>query len=162
MIACNCHHADLTGQRRTPGQRINVAIDYMLRNQHKPLRVSDLGSVAMLSNSRFFSVFKAETGFSPMEFFIRLRMLRSCELLMNQSLPIKQVAALSGYKDASYFSRLFKSVNGVSPLHYRRIAARTGCAARAEKLESGHMRVSERVNLHMAHEQTMPIRLIDK
>jgi len=109
----------------------------MLNNQDKPLRISDLSSKAGLSESRFFGLFRADTGFSPIGFFIRLRLLRACELLMNESLSIKQVAALSGYKDSFYFSRQFKSINGASPSRYRRFKARRRYAAPIKKLERG-------------------------
>ena len=47
-------------------------------------------------------------------------MRRACELLRNENLSVKEVAALLGYSDPYYFSRLFKSVIGVAPRSYRK------------------------------------------
>ncbi|HXR07467.1 MAG TPA: helix-turn-helix domain-containing protein, partial [Candidatus Acidoferrum sp.] len=51
--------------------------------------------------------------------FIRLRMRQACRLLAATSMSVKEVAAVLGYDDPFYFSRLFKSVNGTPPTDYR-------------------------------------------
>jgi len=91
----------------------------MLQNINKPLRISALSAIAGLSDSYFFSLFKSATGFPPIAFFIRLRIWLARELLRNQNLSIKEVAAQVGYKDSFYFSRIFKLVTGVAPQDYR-------------------------------------------
>lgn len=102
-------------------QRVGSAINHMLQNVNKPLRISALSAIAGLSDSYFFSLFKSATGSSPIAYFIRLRMRLACELLQNQGLSIKEVAAEVGYKDSAYFSRVFKLVTGVSPGNYRNV-----------------------------------------
>jgi AraC-like DNA-binding protein len=82
-----------------------------------------LSAIAGVSDSHFFPLFKSATGCTPIDFFIRLRMTRACELLQNQKMTIKEVADLIGYDDPFYFSRLFKSVIGVAPRDYRRMIA---------------------------------------
>jgi AraC-like DNA-binding protein len=91
----------------------------MWRHLNEPLRVSTLSALSGLSVSLFSSLFKCATGYAPIEFFIRLRMQRACELLRETTLSIKEVATLLGYSDQFYFSRIFKSVNGVAPSYYR-------------------------------------------
>jgi len=106
-------------------QRVESAINHMLQNVNKPLRISALSAIAGLSDSYFFSLFKSATGSPPIAFFIRLRIRLARELLRNQNLSIKEVAAQVGYKDSCYFSRLFKLVTGVSPGNYRNIILRS-------------------------------------
>src|SRR5262249_10574748 len=74
------------------------------------------------------------TGFAPEDFFIRLKIQRACEILEATDLCVKEVAAKLGYDDAFYFSRLFKSVNGVAPTEYRRLADSQKRALRSEML----------------------------
>ena len=93
----------------------------MKQHANQPLQVARLAAVANVSASHYFAVFKSLTGFAPMDFFIRLRMQRACELLDATALCIKEVAALLGYDDQFYFSRVFKSVNGVAPTDYRKL-----------------------------------------
>lgn len=91
----------------------------MLQHVNEPLRISTLSEVAGVSGSHFFWLFKSATGCSPIRFFIQLRMRRASELLRNRNLTVKETADLLGYDDPYYFSRMFKSVMGVAPRHYR-------------------------------------------
>ena len=66
-------------------------------------------------------LFKQQTGYTPIDYFIQLRMHRACQLLDTTDLSIKTVAADLGYEDALYFTRVFKAVNGMAPTQYRRM-----------------------------------------
>ena len=46
-------------------------------------------------------------------------MTHACRLLDQGNLKVRQVAEQLGYADPYYFSRLFKSVVGMAPSHYR-------------------------------------------
>ena len=133
-------------------RNIEQSIAYMVQHTDEALQVSKLAAVANFSPSHFFAVFKQATGFAPMDFFIRLRMQRACELLDETIMCIKEVADELGYDDPFYFSRVFKSVNGMSPTDYRRLElshrlkikdgalpVQNGCAAalRACQIELG-------------------------
>lgn len=111
----------LARQPAVPGafHRIQQSIVYMKQHVDKPLQVAALAAAAHTSPSHYFALFKQQTGLPPICYFIRLRMKRACELLQDESLHIKEVAALLGYEDAFYFSRLFKSVNHIAPSEYR-------------------------------------------
>jgi len=91
----------------------------MKQHLDKPIQVSTLTTLAGVSPSYFFALFKRATGQTPIDFFIHLRMRRACELLETTSLSVKEVAASLGYDDQFYFSRVFKSVNHVAPSAYR-------------------------------------------
>lgn len=99
--------------------RINQSIHYMMDHLDQPLQVAKLAALENVSASHYFALFKSRTGRSPIDFFIRLRMRRACELLRETSLSIKEIAAELGYDDPFYFSRIFKSVNQVAPREYR-------------------------------------------
>lgn len=105
--------------QREAGRRIEGSLVHMWRHLNEPLRVSTLSALSGLSVSLYSSLFKCATGYAPIEFFIRLRMQRACELLRETTLSVKEIAAVLGYSDAFYFSRIFKSVNGVAPSYYR-------------------------------------------
>lgn len=113
--------------QREAMRKIGGALTYMLQNLHKPVQMSTLGALAGISMSHFFHLFKLATDFTPNDFLIRARMCRACELLRGTDLSVKEVAASLGYDDPFYFSRLFKSVNGVSPRGYRVQAANPKC-----------------------------------
>jgi AraC family transcriptional regulator, arabinose operon regulatory protein len=102
-----------------PGQKVAQSIDYMKQHLGQPLRLAALAAMANLSPSHFSAVFKEQTGYSPIDYLIRLRMHHACQLLDTTALPVKEIAARLGYEDQLYFSRLFKAVNEVAPSDYR-------------------------------------------
>ena len=102
-----------------------IALSYMLANLDKPIRVATLCTLAGASSSQFHYLFKQVTGFTPNDFLIHLRIGHGCFLLAETNLRVKEVAATLGYYDPFYFSRMFKSVSGISPSQYRKTQAKT-------------------------------------
>lgn len=100
-------------------RRIEISISYMAQHFNKPMQVDKLAALVNISPSHYFALFKRQTGCAPIDFFIRLRMERARRLLDTTSLNVKEIASELGYEDPFYFSRVFKSVNGVSPSEYR-------------------------------------------
>lgn len=104
-------------------RKIQQSIAYMRQHFNEPLQVARLATLVNVSPSHYFALFKRRTGCAPIDYFIRLRMRRACDLLMATSLNVKEVAAALGYEDPFYFSRVFKSVNRVAPSEYRAMMA---------------------------------------
>lgn len=95
--------------------RVDLVVRHMTQHLTQPLRIAALSAIAGVSTSHFFALFRSVTGFSPIDFFIRLRMEHACRLLREQGLSVKETAAVLGYDDPFYFSRLFKQVVGIAP-----------------------------------------------
>lgn len=100
---------------------LDSVIEYMQAHLNEPLRLEDFAREADLSVSHFSELFRAQTGQSPMAYFIHLRVRFASRLLDLSEKPIKVVAMEAGYRDPYYFSRVFKKVMGISPEKYRTI-----------------------------------------
>ena len=73
-----------------------------------------------LSSFYISKIFKSETGDTPINYLISLRMQKARELLdKNPEQSIQTVAMAVGYEDAYHFSKLFKKYFGLSPLYYK-------------------------------------------
>lgn len=72
------------------------------------------------SSSYTSRLIKRATGRSFTEIVRELRMRRSMELLGNPAIAVDEIAASSGYADASHFYRAFRAMSGVTPGEYRR------------------------------------------
>lgn len=122
---------EVAGGARTPNGRsereanriMERAITYMLHNLDKPIQMATLGTLAGVSMSHFYHLFKLATGCTPNDFLIRARIRRAGELLRETDLSVKEISAVLGYDDPFYFSRVFKSVSSVSPREYRVMTA---------------------------------------
>jgi len=91
-------------------------IDINFRNPE--LNVSKVASKNSVTSNHICRIFQKELGISPLEYINSLRLKHACELLINSSFNIAQVALETGFKDPNYFSRLFKKKNGVSPASF--------------------------------------------
>ena len=99
---------------------IRETIDYMKNNLDKTIRIEDFADLNKYSVSHFSKLFRLTTGMSPVEYFIHLKMQKACQLLYTEDSRVKQIAALLGYDDPYYFSRLFKKYMNTSPETYRK------------------------------------------
>lgn len=72
-----------------------------------------------LSYYNFSRHFKAATGFNYSEYCNTLKLQHAENLLINTTMPVSDVAVSIGITTFSYFSRLFKNKNGISPRAYR-------------------------------------------
>ncbi len=84
-----------------------------------------LNSVAAsvnLSPNHFSSIFSQEMGKTFVEYLTSVRMEKAKELLRTSSLKSAEIAYAVGYKDAHYFSYLFKKNQDCTPKEYRQRA----------------------------------------
>ncbi|MGH2543707.1 MAG: helix-turn-helix domain-containing protein [Ardenticatenaceae bacterium] len=73
-----------------------------------------------MSRNHFMRLYKQAFHTSPMDYVIRLRIQKACELLKEPSLTVSQVALEVGFSDSNYFSRQFKRVTGRNPTSFRK------------------------------------------
>ena len=92
----------------------------MRGNIARSLTLQELSRHAGLSPTRYSAIFREQTGASPVDHHIRLRMQAGCHYLDTTALSVKEVAAKLGYDDPYYFSRIFQKILACSPLAYRR------------------------------------------
>jgi len=99
--------------------RVKAVIGIMVELVADQASVRTLSRSINLSPSRLRQLFKKETGRSPMQYLRVLRMKKAEHLLRSTFLSVKEVAFLSGGKDASHFVRDFKKHCGLTPTEFR-------------------------------------------
>jgi YesN/AraC family two-component response regulator len=74
-------------------------------------------------------IFKEETGESPINYLIKIRLEKAKDILLNgNGGSIKSIANQVGYDDVYHFSKLFKKYYGISPLYYKKQALHTNAS----------------------------------
>lgn len=86
----------------------------------RPLSVSDLARTVSLSEAHFSERFRVQTGLSPYQFILRLRLERVHELVSATAMPLTEIAALTGFANPSALSHAFRRRYGHPPTTLRR------------------------------------------
>ena len=100
--------------------QLAAVMNYIAANYTDKIRLEELASLAHLSTSHFERVFRETFQTSPIDYLIRLRLRKACELIPEQKYTISQIAFAVGFSDSNYFSRQFKRNIGKTPLQYRK------------------------------------------
>lgn len=95
------------------------AMEYVKSHYAQKISLAQVAEYVGLNKSYFSTLFKNETGMSMMAYIHSVRVERSKVMLMDASLGLAEVAALCGFEDQSYFTKIFKRVTGVTPKRYR-------------------------------------------
>ncbi len=94
---------------------VRQSVEYMRKYPWKKMTVGDLAERVHLGTSHFSETFRKETGMTPLQYLTNERMGFAAATLLTEDRPVREVAAMIGYEDASTFSRSFKRQFGLSP-----------------------------------------------
>jgi AraC family transcriptional regulator len=101
------------------------AKELMHSHMDQGLSIARIASECSLSRSHFSRAFKKNTGVSPRDWFLRLRLDKAKGLLTGSDLTISQISLDCGFADQSHFTRVFTRMLGVTPFTWRRSASAT-------------------------------------
>lgn len=96
------------------------AMNFIRNNFNKGITLEDVSSQVGLNASYFSKLFKNETGESYTDYLNRVRVEGSKQLLSQSKFSLADIAQLVGFNDQSYFTKIFKKMEGLSPGKYRK------------------------------------------
>ncbi len=102
--------------------RIQVVIDYILLHPNERYTPAKMAEMAELSTQRFGSLFKEQTGKTPMVYVKDLKLSTAARKLLTSNDNISKISYETGYEDPNYFTREFKAAFGYTPKQYRQLA----------------------------------------
>jgi AraC-like DNA-binding protein len=101
------------------GDVVKHSIEFMKGHLEQNFTLQELAEQAGLSTSHYSAVFRRKTQNSPVNFFTFLKIQRSCQLLENTDMRVKEIAHQMGFEDPYHFSRVFSQFIGLSPRQFR-------------------------------------------
>ncbi|MGE5945056.1 MAG: response regulator, partial [Flavobacteriales bacterium] len=95
------------------------AIDYIIENIQNPqLGVNSIAELFNLSRMQVYRKIKALTGKSVVNFIRMVRIKQALKLMDTQKYALAEIAYLTGFNSASYFTTSFKEEYGKAPSEY--------------------------------------------
>ncbi len=103
-------------------ERIHRATEYLQAHWEENISMEALAARCHMSSSRFYHLFKQETGFTPVEYKKRAAIRRGVTLMIgNPHISVEELSLVTGFASSAYFRRVFKEVTGKSPRDYRKM-----------------------------------------
>ncbi|SHH43365.1 AraC family transcriptional regulator [Clostridium grantii] len=95
-------------------------IIYLEENYDKDISLEDISKALGISTYYICRIFKAYNPVSLITYLNQYRISMSKKILLqNPQSSIKDIGIQTGFKDPSYFSAIFKKVEGISPIEFR-------------------------------------------
>ncbi|MGE7623631.1 helix-turn-helix domain-containing protein [Viridibacillus sp. NPDC096237] len=99
---------------------VNGALDYIdIYYTDSSLNLTTLADFLGISTSYLSMLFSSTKGITFKQYLNEKRLTHAMQLLKETSLPISEIALTTGFNDANYFSKVFKSNFTISPIAYR-------------------------------------------
>ncbi len=99
--------------------KVQKAILFILNNPESDLKQKTLAANLYINSSFLSTMFTSQTQLYFADYLMKVKLKRASWLLKKTSLPINEIAMRLGYKDAGYFSKLFKKLYRITPSEYR-------------------------------------------
>ncbi len=96
------------------------SVAYINKNYASDIPIGHLADLENMSLTKFRTVFREQTGSSPLEYITLKRISAACRMLTQTQSSIGDISAAVGYDDPYYFSRIFKKKMGMSPKKYQK------------------------------------------
>ncbi len=114
-----------TQLRKSKGNAvISRCLEYMREHYAEPLSAELFASHYHFNYSYFCNLFRRNTGLPFSQYLMNLRLENAKTMLTETTLRIFEVAARCGFRDATYFSRIFKRETQYTPDEYRKLYAK--------------------------------------
>lgn len=113
-------------QTKTTHPTLLFVLEKIKKEMYQKINLQAIASEVGWSISTMYRIFKQELGISPIEFILLEKIKRAKRHLKDNSLFIKNIAYEVGFEDANYFNRMFKKLEGITPLQYRKLHYKEG------------------------------------
>ncbi len=104
----------------SPNSALMKAVDYINFNYTSSISMEELCQVSGVSKQYLCLLFRNTLNSRPMEYIAKRRIQAAKELLTSSDYTVEEIAEKTGFCTASYFCKLFKRYEGITPSHFKR------------------------------------------
>ena len=109
--------------KSTTGKRLlflRKVQEYLAEHFHEQITSQDIARELFYNQSYFCRLFRENFGVSFLDYLMLYRISNAKLILSSENIRVSSVAERVGFLDASYFSRCFKKIVGISPVEYQK------------------------------------------
>lgn len=99
---------------------MDYARQYFHDHYNEPINIEEYAMSRHTSISLFMRNFKKVYGVSPKQYILNIRMNNAQNLLESTDYTVAEIAAIVGYDNSLYFSRIYHKQKGQAPSDYRK------------------------------------------
>ncbi len=100
-------------------ERIQTMLSFIHENYMNPIKLKAIADAASVSEGECCRCFQEMVRKSPNQYLLSYRVARAMELLDTTEKSVTEIAAETGFSDASHFIQYFRRQNGITPKEYR-------------------------------------------
>ena len=100
---------------------VEVVIRYIHDNINQNISRKEAANLVYLNEEYFSRLFKARVGLTFKDYVIKERMELAKKLLVSTNFSVGIIVSKVGYDSSSYFSKIFKEMEHMTPLDYRQM-----------------------------------------
>ncbi len=102
--------------------KLRDAVLYIESRFDESVTLPDIAKAAGMNHTTLTALMKEELGLTAIEYLMKYRITVAEKQLEFTSVPIKDIANMTGFKTVQHFSRVFKSQTGATPAEFRKSA----------------------------------------
>lgn len=100
--------------------KLRDAVLYIESRFDESITLPDIAKAAGMNHTTLTALMKEELGLTAIEYLMKYRITVAEKQLEFTSMPIKDIANMTGFKTVQHFSRVFKSQIGATPAEFRK------------------------------------------
>lgn len=102
--------------------KLRDAVLYIESRFDESITLPDIAKAAGMNHTTLTALMKEELGLTSIEYLMKYRITVAEKQLEFTSVPIKDIANMTGFKTVQHFSRVFKAQTGTTPAEFRKNA----------------------------------------
>ena len=102
--------------------KLRDAVLYIENRFDESITLPDIAKAAGINHTTLTALMKEELGCTAIEYLMKYRITVAEKQLEFTSVPVKDIANMTGFKTVQHFSRVFKAHTGFTPAEFRKSA----------------------------------------
>jgi len=112
--------SEVIGKKAAFSREMQLSLQYIRENYQHEIALKQVAAFVNLSSSYLSTVFKNEMNINFVDYLAQYRIEKSKEMLLGSDMKLYEISDKVGFRDVSYFCRIFKKITGYRPNEFKR------------------------------------------